>query len=1249
MRKLSKILTVLLTMTMLFSAFAIFSFADSGEIPTLLKSPYSSKVQGWEDYESAKLGSYSPASSSTYQTNGKKGFGNSTGGSVAFSIEQQTNSNGVTNQYLTMSNTQATTSGYIDMYVGDAGGGYSSSSRFSSDEYDYMIIDFDFASLEYLYEVDGYTFHGKTYPENATNVRLAYAEKFRFSSSFRTNTNPGYGNLVNAYVLPDSNTNEWYISGDASLNTATDIKLSNKLGEWNHVTLVCKVVNDGKTLEKTFVAFYVNGQFLSENTFTNSANVTKFHADCVRFWYDVASVKDFLSISLDNITNNYYKKGYTSGDDVYGIDDFLNDKDYKTKNITSAMDIVYNEDYYYTGTENSTAATIIYEDNTLRTVPNVKKITPHLKNNAVVILNVPITDLAIDSTSGIETLTFKSVKSDAVLTLSASTRENYKLYHNGDTYVIRLKSAEDGIKIKWIKDVDTKTTFEVGYLLPYTNPNVDKFNSYNDLDMTNGKLKFIENWKITIPGTEYLERDAKEFSLSPAEICELKEIYGIDAIELIPNYKTIDLKYALTTSTVVEEKTVVSIYAPENDFSKFEDLTTLSLAAKKAPNGATLTFFADLSINSTVDLSVGTTLNVDINGNNLNLGATLFNVNEGVTLNVFGAGKITSSLPVVTIAKGVDACYVNFLGEEIGEDNNKTTVYCDFDVKTLVVFDGESTPADKSYVNRDLFDKPGKLNINIDGGNIKTSGQLFVTAAPHAVITIKNATIELNGNTSSAFAEATADADNKYYTAGNNISLKSTNVIAKDGATLFSVASSDFVKASFVDSKIIASIFDSKGSGVKITLGKDNVFSGNVFDYIGNLKFEADVNYAVNYGAQDKLLTIGEHSGVISLSTFVGEPTSEDIAKLLWYNPDGVTVYSVEYAYVGGKISEVKNPSAKSFDAVDTNNGWYILKYNEKWKIGTDVILAGENKFTPVLEIAAEKLDIKTNVEFFTNIAFNVYLKPFDTNTVVFDGFYVGGKKQDYFEKNGMICLQQILDAGSFESAPITIKFTVKYDADGDGNPDIEQNLERTTTFKFFEYVENIGVQFECGSKESTLALALVQYKHEAYMTAKTALGENPDQALLAKMKRILLGHGKGCACLDGLDNITFTAEENAITDSSYVNLMDYVDKFDYVISSKNDSIAVDHLAMVIYVKDSSVINEISAAYATQNLKFLKVSENEYRLSGITVADIDSIFTITITTNEGSVTGSYCLAEYIEKNNDKIVPKALYVISKIEE
>ena len=136
-------------------------------------------------------------------------------------------------------------------------------------------------------------------------------------------------------MLPDSNTNEWYISGDKTLNTVTDIKLSNKLGEWNHVTLVCKVVDDGKTLEKTFVAFYVNGQFLSENRFTNAVGVTKFHADCVRFWFNEASVKDFLSISLDNITNNYYKKGYKSGDDVYGIDDFLNDKDYKTKKVLS--------------------------------------------------------------------------------------------------------------------------------------------------------------------------------------------------------------------------------------------------------------------------------------------------------------------------------------------------------------------------------------------------------------------------------------------------------------------------------------------------------------------------------------------------------------------------------------------------------------------------------------------------------------------------------------------------------------------------------------------------------------------------------------------------------------------------------------------------------------------------------------------------------------------------------------------------
>lgn len=487
MRKLSKILTVLLTMTMLFSAMAIFSFADSAAQTNLLESPYATKVLNAENFESAKIGAYSPSLNSA-----AKGFNNTTAGTVTLAIEQQTNSEGATNKYLTFTHSKSDDQKYIDMTTGDSTGAYNSESKYSSSSYDYMVLDYDFTSMEYLYEIDGYTFHGKNPPENAENVRLAYWDKFKMTSSYRCDGGSKYASPVSVFILLDKDTNEWYASTDTALEKSTDVKLSNKLGEWNHVTLVCKVIKENGVLDKSFFAFYINGQFFGENSFAagSSKGSTNFHADCLRIWFNTSDssggVRDYYSVSFDNIASYYYKTGYTSGDDIYGIDDFLND-DYKAKNITSAMDIVYNEDYYYTGTENLSSANIVYADNTTRSIPNVKKLVPFLKNNANVTLNVSLFDFDLPVSSGIETVTLKTSHPDLSVTLSAATRENYKLYHNGDTYVIKLKDAEDGMKIKWLKDVDANTVFEEGYLLPYATPNLDKFKAYHVLDMENQK------------------------------------------------------------------------------------------------------------------------------------------------------------------------------------------------------------------------------------------------------------------------------------------------------------------------------------------------------------------------------------------------------------------------------------------------------------------------------------------------------------------------------------------------------------------------------------------------------------------------------------------------------------------------------------------------------------------------------------------------------------------------------------------
>ena len=852
MRKLSKILTVLLTMTMLFSAMAIFSFADSAAQTNLLESPYATKVLNAENFESAKIGAYSPSLNSA-----AKGFNNTTAGTVTLAIEQQTNSEGATNKYLTFTHSKSDTQKYIDMTTGDKTGSYSDS-IYSSSNYDYMVLDYDFTSMEYLYEIDGYTFHGKNPPENAENVRLAYWDKFKMTSSFRTD---GTFSVSSIFILWDDATKEWYASADNSLNTDTDIKLSNKLGEWNHVTLVCKTgKNDGLT--DTLVLFYINGQYISEGSVKNAKN---FHADCVRIWFNTSDIsggiRDYYSVSFDNIASYYYKTGYTSGDDIYGIDDFLNQPDYKTKSITSAMDIVYNEDYYYTGTENTSSANIVYADNTTRAIPNVKKLVPFLKNNANVTLNVSLFDFDLPVSSGIETLTFKTSRPDLSVTLSAVTRENYKLYHNGNTYVLKLKDADDGMKIKWYKDVDNNEFFEEGYLLPYATPNLDKFKAYHVLDMEAGTLEVIEFWTVSIPGTKYNEVMPQDFYLTPAEICELKEIYGIDTVYLVPHYKTIDLKYVITTTETVEDEEVVTLYAPDCDFDKFGTAASLVKDAEKAPNNATLTLFKDLTLDL-VNLEAKT-LNLNLNGKTLtSSGSVMFSLNESATLNVFGGGKIIANI-FANVADGVDECALNILGVKDGDN----TIYIDFSVATLVKAVGPLTVIGEPFKDQT---NSKKINVNIEGGKFAISSTLTDVAAPDVIVNIDNATIILENDNSAVFAEAAPVTGQTYYTAGYKVTVKNTAIVTKSDAHVFSI-DSDWINVYFENTKVIAKTYDlTRATTVNITLGKDNVFAGDINAYEAKLKFSDGVEYEIN-SDDTNVLTVDEFSGVISLTTFVEE------------------------------------------------------------------------------------------------------------------------------------------------------------------------------------------------------------------------------------------------------------------------------------------------------------------------------------------------------------------------------------------
>lgn len=1313
MRKLTKILTILLAMAMLFGISAVFASAADSDGDNQLISEYATTA-GYEDFEEIKEGVFSLTSSgtSTFKLGGFSGQPNL----LTASIKSQSN-NTDTNKYLNIAYNMPDYDKqvYNNMHFG--------TSSQNTSVYDFWIWDMDFCAMECFYTLNGIELRGSEIPEGAENVKLAYKSGMQINTVIRGTGAP----TVAVKTGYDKATNTWYLSKDGSTTSDKAVKLSNTLGEWNHLTVVTYINRANPA--KSSVAFYCNGEYIPD-TETNFDGSQSIYAEGLRIWYNQSGTSSYHNFSIDNISSTYYAKGYSSID-YYGIDDYYADPETKKQEkISIAQDIVYNEDYEYVGTANFAAAILEFADGTTKNVAAMSKAISYFTNDMVVKLNSALSNYTPDPDK-IQSITFKILREEARVSLSNEARELYKLYQVGDTYTVKLKAAEDGMKIKWLKEAGSEEVFTENYLLPFAQPYADKFDNYNVVDMQKGTITVIDSWTWSIPGTEFDGKPA--CALTSSQIKTLKEVNGLTSLTLVPNYRVINAVYTITTTETVgegEEQTeVIKLYiSSDYDYNKFTDVTKIPIALAKAPSGATLTFFGDgvTPIKIPADVGsfnngAGNVLNVNLNGqtivhNSDNLGSAygpaLFLVTEGSTFNIYG-GKIFQAkayatkdktfnqaygnAAIVSVSEGVNEATVNF-----GKDGKGNVNPIDFNGGTLVYVHGVSSPKDAPYLNLNLRDSK-KIKINLEGGNhylgIKPAYSMFAVAAPDVEISINNAAIYIgttldatSTNPSTVFTEYPGSGSNVYYTAGMKVNATNSKFVCKslnnsDYYSLF-YRSTSTTKAYFENCEIIAQTYYQNDNSAKITLGKGNVIAGDMAKYIGgNVNFAAGVNYAVNNNEAmllkvnvsypDKFV-IGvitsaapelpdnvyeyavdvEKSGIISLSTFEGENTNADIAKVIWYKQDKETEYLVKYIYVGSKITDSMNPSSEGFEAYDPNNGWYYLAYGNSWNNITEgqgadpmVVVAGDNKLVPALEKAVIKLNVKTNVEFFTNIAYNIYLPKYNAESgITFEGFFINGEAQEFGEKDDMICMKSFLAADQFVSDTVTIKFKVAYDFNGNG--EIEENeiteLEKSVTFNLLSYAEAIASEFDCGSAEATLALALMQYKYEAY---KAAAAEALDQDIVRSIERILLGHGKICACAANLKNFdasVFKAEELAITEESYVALKDYVTDFEYIVSSKNDSLDIDHLAMVIKVADGSVINGISAVLSANpeaTVTFEKVSDNEYRLSGITVADIDSIFTITVSTADGDVVGQYCLAEYIELNSENILSKALYIIS----
>ena len=256
--------------------------------------------------------------------------------------------------YVDGSGVASTTNPWLGLQAGSYG---SASNPWRLSEYDYVVVDFEFCSDQYMDpETREFVEPGTegailAYPENATFTAYVRAHP-NANNYFATQSRVA----VKTTITLDPDTHEWYIS---PYTGGTKVKLAQEAGVWNHFSLVIAVdrtpIYTGKTLSgwkfsQTDAHLYLEGQhFASIENFVKTdvdtgATVTEGDKTTSLFAFEqirveMPNVRNTQSFSLcfDNIDTSYYEAGYSGG-----LDKVIADKN---MSLASADDTLLSGQY----------------------------------------------------------------------------------------------------------------------------------------------------------------------------------------------------------------------------------------------------------------------------------------------------------------------------------------------------------------------------------------------------------------------------------------------------------------------------------------------------------------------------------------------------------------------------------------------------------------------------------------------------------------------------------------------------------------------------------------------------------------------------------------------------------------------------------------------------------------------------------------------------------------------------------------
>lgn len=416
----------------------------------------------------------------------------------------------------------------------------------------------------------------------------------------------------------------------------------------------------------------------------------------------------------------------------------------------------------------------------------------------------------------------------------------------------------------------------------------------------------------------------------------------------------------------------------------------------------------------------------------------------------------------------------------------------------------------------------------------------------------------------------------------------------------------------------------------------------------------------------------------------VSETVPDDIALVKWYAPDGelVSVYSV---MAGTTVAPY------SLDGLlePVNSAWYDVDC--KWVNTTEqadsensfVTVGGcVNEFVATASLVAD-IDAMLNMSYWSHFSINLHLPK--EEGIVFLPTYAEGDTGFFSEAGVRITanagatkvvyngealetyfVQDFPSTDSFDDYVKVVKFIVsEYDINGNGTvEDNEKNISLEQSFRLndLEYATKVAKSYDCGSEELKLIYAYVNYKYEVYksITGENDFAERAEElfgAFFAEIEK----HGEDCSCVADYTGVNelFDDKEKAITEESYAELVYDSESGTGAVIGVSYVLDVSKPAISIYVaKDVAsepvitvkYLNLVTGEDSTYAIVSAPVEDTvgdieclRYDLTSIAAENINSVFEITVQIGEDDTyTGSYCLAEYIEKQPDVTLAKVYY-------